>query len=122
MSSEEAISTEPIKEKLRNLRQYMPNQIDVIYDFGAYLADRLNPELVSQGFDMAAELVISDLQMGVDESTGQPIRSRLVGYSPVIYGLLRTQVPKIAEAVCPEDFAKGVREFYERVKAKMRKE
>ena len=42
MSLEGAISTEPIKEKLRNLRQYMPNQKDTIYDFGAYLADRLN--------------------------------------------------------------------------------
>ena len=119
MSLEGAISTEPIKEKLKNLRQYMPNQQDVIYDFGAYLADRLNPELVSQGFNMAAELALYDLQKGVDGVTGQPIRSRLVGYPPVIYGLLRMQVPEIAEAVCPEDFAKGVREFYEQVNAEM---
>ena len=119
MSLEGAISTEPVKEKLRNLRQYMPDQQDVTYDFGAYLADMLNPELVPQGFNMAAELVLYDLQKGVDGFTRQPIRSKLVGYPLVIYGLLRMQVPEIAEAVCPEDFAKGVREFYEQVNAKM---
>jgi len=71
---------------------------------------------------MAAECALYDLQNGVDGFTGQSIRSRLVGYPPMIYELLKIQVPEIAEAVCPEDFAKGVREFYERVKAKMRKE
>ncbi len=117
---EGAISTEPVKEKLRNLRQYMPDQQDVVYDFGAYLADRLNPELVPQGFNMATELALYDLQKGVNGSTGQPIRSRLIGYPPVIYESLRMQVPEIAEAVCPEDFAKGVREFHEQVNAKRR--
>ncbi len=120
MSIDEAISMEPVQEKLRNLREHMPDQQDVTYDFGAYLADRLNPELVPQGFNMAAELALYDLQKGVDGFTGQPIQSRLVGYPSMIYGLLRMQVPQIAEAVCPEDFAKGVKEMYEQVNAKMR--
>ncbi len=122
MSLEGAISTESVKEKLRNLKQYMPDRHDAIYDFGAYLADRLNPELVPQGFNMAAELALYDLQTGIDGFTRQPIRSRLVGYPPMSYGLLRMQVPEIAEAVCPEDFTKGVREFYEQVNANMREE
>ncbi|MBS3150625.1 hypothetical protein J4425_02365 [Candidatus Woesearchaeota archaeon] len=120
MSIDGAISMEPVKEKLRNLREHMPDQQDVIYDFGAHLADRLNPELVPQGFNMAAELALYNLQKGVDGFSGQPIRSRLVGYPSMIYGLLRMQVPQIAEAVCPEDFAKGVKDFYEQVNAKMR--
>ncbi|PJE81236.1 hypothetical protein COU58_03555 [Candidatus Pacearchaeota archaeon CG10_big_fil_rev_8_21_14_0_10_32_42] len=118
MSIDEVISMEPVKEKLKNLRKYMPNQDDTIYDFGAYLADRLNPELFSQGFNMAAELALYDLQTGVDGFSGQPIRSRLVGYPSMIYGLLSMQVPQIAEAVCPEDFAKGVKDFYEQVNGK----
>ena len=120
MSIDEAISMEPVKEKLKNLREHMPEQDDTIYSFGAYLADRLNPELVPQGFNMAAELALYDLEKGVDGFTGQPIQSRLVGYPSMIYGLLRMQVPQIAEAVCPEDFAKGVKDFYEQVNAKMR--
>lgn len=120
MSLEGAISTEPIKKKLRELRQYMPGQPDVIYAFGAYLADKLNPKLVPPGFNMAAELALYDLQIGVDSFTGQPIRSRLVGQQPQIYVHLSMQVPEIAKAVCPKDFAKGVRKFYEQVDAKMR--
>ena len=110
-----------MKEKLRNLREHMPDQNDQIYSFGAYLADRLNPELVPEGFNMAAELALYDLQKGVNGFTGKPIQSRLVGYPPMIYGILRMQVPEIAKAVCPEDFAKGVIEFYEQVNAEMRK-
>ena len=123
MPIDEAISMEPVKEKLRNLREHMPNCMpnfeDITYDFGAYLADRLNPKLVPQGFNLAAELALYDLQKGVNGFTGQPIRSNLVGYPPMIYGILRTQVPEIAEAVCPKDFARGVRDFYEKVNAKM---
>jgi len=110
-----AISTEPIKEKLRNLKEHMPDQQDVIYDFAEYLADRLNPELVPEGFNMAMELALYDLQQGVDGFTGQPIQSRLVGYPAPIYALLRMQVPEIADAVCPEDFAQGVRKMYDEV-------
>ena len=111
---------EPIKEKLKNLREYMPEQEDLVYEFGAYLAQRLNPELVSEGFNMAAELALYDLQTGVDGFTGKPLMNRLVGYPSAIYGFLRFQVPDIAKAVCPEEFAHGVREFQEKVNAKMR--
>ncbi|HUW43418.1 MAG TPA: hypothetical protein VMV95_00440 [Bacillota bacterium] len=117
-----AISMEPIKEKLKGLREHMPDQQDVIYDFATYLADRLNPELVPQGFNMAAELALYDLEKGVDGFTGQPIQSRLVGYPSMIYRLLRMQVPQIAEAVCPEDFAQGVRKMYDEVNAKIGKD
>jgi hypothetical protein len=113
MSIDEAISMEPVKEKLRNLREHMPDQQDETYAFGAYLADRLNPKLVPMGFNMAAELTLYDLEKGVDGFSGQPINSVLVGYPSMVYDLLRTQVPQIAEAVCPEDFAKRVKDFYE---------
>ena len=80
MSLENAISMEPISEKLRNLKQYMPDQNDVVYKFGEFLAGRLNPKLVPQGFVLAAKLALYDLQEGVDGFSGQPIRSSLVSY------------------------------------------
>jgi len=120
MTLEGAISTEPIKEKMRNLQQHIPGQDDAFYEFATYFAERLNPQIIPVGFVTTAELALYDLQKGVNGSTGQPIRSRLVGYPPVLYAILRTRVPEIAEAVCPEDFAKGVREFYEQVAAASR--
>lgn len=117
MSLEEAISTEPIKEKLKNLRQYMPGQLDEIYDFAAYLAGRLNPQLLPRGFYITAKLALYDLEKDVNGLTGQRIRSTLVGYPSLIYELLRVKIPEIAKAVCPEDFAKGVQEFYEQINA-----
>lgn len=115
-----ALSTDSMSDKLRNLGQYMPVQDNLICEFGSYLADRLNPELVPAGFNMAAELLLYDLRTGVDGYSGEPIRSSLVGNPPVIYAILRAIVPKIAEAVCPPDFAKGVKDFHEKVNEKMR--
>ena len=108
-----AISTEPIKKKLKSLREYMPDQKDIVYDFATYLADRLYPKLVPEGFSTIAELALYDLQKGINGFTGQPIKSSLVGYPSMVYRLLRIQVPKIADAVCPEEFAQGVRKMYD---------
>ena len=117
-----AISTEEMKEKLRNLKEYMPKEEDVLYSFGRYLAKRLegHPELVPEGFNVTVELALHDLQKGIDGYTQKPIQSRLVGYPPIIYSLLRMRTPDIAKAVCPEDFAEGVRKMYEEVNAKLR--
>ena len=121
MSLDESISMEPVKEKLRNLHDYMPGQEDLTYRFGAYLAERLDSELFPEGFNMAADLALYDLQKGVNGFTGEPIRSSLVGYPSVIYSILRKQVPNIAKAVCPKDFASEVRDFYEKVNAEISK-
>jgi len=119
----EAISTGPIVEKLRNLRDYMPNQEDVIYKFGAYLAERMDnqPEIVPTGFNIAASLALYDLEKGVNGFTGQPIRNSLVGYPSQIYGLLEMTVPRMAEAVCPPEFAQGVKEMADSVSEDIKK-
>ena len=114
----ESISTEEIARKLRNLREIMPDEDGTLYQFGEFLADRLGTHpLAPRGFNMAAELCLYDLQQGVNGFTGQPILSRLVGYPSQIYALLRMRVPDLADATCPEDFAKGVKDFYEQVNA-----
>ncbi len=112
MTLDEAISMEPVKEKLRNLREHMPDETEIVYDFAAYLAERLNSELLPQEFNMAAELALYDLETSIDEYSGKPIPSSLVGHQPITYGLLGMYVPEIAKAVCPEDFANDVRIFY----------
>lgn len=111
---------EPVKEKLKHLQDYLPNQQKIVYDFAVYLADKLNQKLVPRGFNVTAALTLYDLEKGVNGFTGQPIQSRLVGCPSVIYRLLEMQVPEIAEAVCPEEFAQGVRKMYDEVNAKIK--
>lgn len=112
-SLETSISTELIKEKLRNLKGYMPREDDKLYRFGEYLADRLGPNIFPHGFNISAERAIADLKDGIDSFTKQPIKNSLVGMVPVYYTMLSRRIPDIADAVCPRDFAEEVREFYE---------
>lgn len=117
-----AISMEEAKAKLRNLKEHLPDCDEVVWKFGAFLADRLNPELVPEGFSMAVTLALYDLEQGIDGYSGEPIRSSLVGYPPQIYALLNMYVPEIAEAVLPEDFAAEVRQVYEDMFASLSRE
>lgn len=118
-----ALSMDEAKQKLAKLEDFMPNAAnELVYHFGKYLAGRLNPELVPQGFVMGCELALYDLQKGVDGFTNEPIRGKLVGYPPMIYALLRMEIPRIAKAVLPEAFAKEVKDFIEQIKTEMRKE
>jgi hypothetical protein len=120
----ESISTEPVIEKLKNLREYMPEEEETIYQFGAYLADKIgeHSKLAPQGFKIAADLGLYDLQEGVDGFTGKPIQSSLVGYPPQIYTLLGMRIADLADATCSEEFAKEVRAFDEQINAKIRED
>jgi len=118
----EAISMEPVKEKLRNLKDYIPKGDDFLYGFARYLADRLNPELVPMGFNLACELAIEDLKRGGDygEDGKMDVPSSLIGYPPMMYGLLRMRIPEITKATCPSEFAEEVNKVYEEVNTKIR--
>lgn len=83
----EAISMVAVKEKLRNLEQHLPGQPEQVYEFARRLADRLNEHLVPVGFNLAAELLLYDLQD---------------------HGAVRLRMPQIADVVLPEGFAKAV--------------
>ena len=102
-------------EKLSDLGAHMPGCDKFTCEYGAYLAGRLNPTIVPEGFTVAAELALSDLQTGVNGFTREPIRNSLVGQPPQVYAILSMYTPKIAEAVCPEDFAKRVRELHDEI-------
>ena len=111
----EGVPMESVKERLKNLSQHMPNHSPITYDFGLFLADRLNPRLVPRGFVMAVEFALYDLEKGVDGFTKRPLDGRLTGCPSIFYHLLRMQTPQIAEAVCPEDFAREVKTIYESI-------
>ncbi len=125
MSLEKAIPRGLIKEKLRNLREHMPEEEDIIYKFGEYLAERLGEDsskIYPVGFNLTAELALQDLTKGVDGYTGKPIKNSLTGYPQMFYIILGTRMPQIADAVCPAEFAKEVMEIREEIKAKIREE
>ncbi len=120
----EAISMESVKEKLRNLKDYLPNGDDFLYDFGKYLADRLNPSLVPGGFNITYELALEDLRMGGDygENGKVNVPTNLIGYPAVMYGILRMRMLEIAKATCPPEFAEEVNKVYEEVNAKIKED
>ena len=109
---------EPVKERLKNLEEYLPGQDQAIYSFGNFLAQRLNPKLNPLGFINMYEWVLMDLNKGTSHP-GVPIPSDLAGYPPQFYAVLRILMLDIAKAVCPEDFAQEVKESYEKAMTKV---
>ena len=110
MSQKKILEIVEAKKKLMELEKYISSNVidDPIYGFGRFLAERLNPELAPEGFVLACELALYDLQSGVDRFTQEPIRNGLVGYPPVIYTLLGMKISEIAEAIFPTEFAEAV--------------
>lgn len=120
MMNEQALSMDEPKQKLAKLEELIPAAPNnLLYDFGRHLAGYLNPQLVPMGFVVGCEMALHDLQTGVNSFTGKPIRSRLVGYPPAIYALLLMEIPRIADAVLPTEFAASVKNHLEQVNAKM---
>lgn len=111
----EAISMEDIKEKLKNLREYLPNQEESIYNFCSYLTGYLNPKLVPEGFNMAIELAFYDLGTGINGLTGKSVRNSLSRRPLAVYALIRRNIPEILDVVCPEDFANEVKEIIKEI-------
>jgi|SRR3989344_1483850 len=120
--SEQALSMDEPKQKLRELEKYMPNAVETVHAFGRFLVERLNSQLVPMGFVVGCHLAIHDLETGVDGFTGKPIRNGLVGYPPMIYALLGMEIPAIAKAIFPADFAAKIEAFVEEVQKKMDEE
>lgn len=115
LDKSDAISMKEAKEKLMNLQ--LENDVDdIMKEFGKFLSPRLNDELVPAGFMLGAELALYDLNVGKNGYTGDPIRNRLVGYSPIIYSLIRMRFVDIAYAIFPESFANEVRDIIEKMK------
>jgi hypothetical protein len=98
------------KRKLAKLEGFLPTtNNEMVYDFGRFVSPYLNPELIPLGFVRLCEAAIHDLGQAMSGVTGRPIVGRLVGLSPGAYALLRLEIPNIADAIFPKDFAGAVR-------------
>lgn len=116
------LSMEEPKRKLAKLEEFIPTTHDnLIYEFGRYLAGKLNPELVPMGFILAYAIALQDLQAGKDSDANLSIRGKLVGYPPMMYGILHMYLPIIAKAIFPEEFANAVKNKYDEIRAQMEK-
>jgi len=111
------------KQKLMRLEELIPTTAsNLLYDFGRFLADYLNPELVPSGFLLGCVLALHDLEKGVNGFTGEPIRNNLIGYPPMIYAFLRMEIPHIADVIFPIEFATDVKNLIEETKTQMHNE
>ena len=115
MEISDVISTEDMKTKLQNLREYMPGHPKMIYDFGDYLATRLNSELAPMGFNAEIRSTINDLQRGVSGFTGKSIQHSLSRQRYEVFEYMVMMLPKIVKAVCPSDFADKVMKAYDEI-------
>ena len=118
MEISDTISTEEMKTRLQNLRAHMPGEPNFTYDFGAYLATRLKPQLNPIGFDREVRLTLYDLQKGVNGFTGKPVPHSLNGMPAPVYAIMEMNIPRIARAVCPSDFADKVDQVYTEIHKK----
>jgi hypothetical protein len=98
MSSGGSIKSDPVKDKLRNLKQLLPEEMDVVYDMAKGISNSLMPEITPQDFYNAAVLYLVQRygsgNMGSD--------------------CFRRAIPNIAEATCPFGFADDVRSLQDR--------
>lgn len=112
------ISMESIKERLRHLSDYMPElkhiHSDIINYFGNYFAKKLSDKHNPEGFYLALELAISNLENGFDATTGEKLIHQC---QPAVYELLREIIPDITDAVNKEykDFSEKVKLCSEQV-------
>ena len=124
----EAISMEPVKEKLVNLTTHLPRQDNVFYEFVRYFASTIkSPKLNAHGFGFKYELALLDLMKGGDYGKYGRVTipaefSHLIGYPSSFYALLGISLPEIARAVCPPEFAEEVIRVHEEINRKMKED
>ncbi len=103
--------------KLANLQEFMLHvPIPLVYDFGNFLASYITaPTITPEEFLLICENAFEDLKGGINRHTNTPIRHKLVGYPPMTWGLLRTELSYIADAIFPSWFASNVAEHVQKI-------
>lgn len=103
-------------EKLKNLREYLPWEMDFLYDFADFLSTRANNQLVPSWFNLMAELAIHDLTNWTDWfNNNQPISHKVAWYPAMMYSLTRHMLPKIAWAIFSEEYWGEVKQVQDEV-------
>ena len=93
-----------LTEKLAKLEQYLPNQEQIVYEFGHFLSKRLHDSLTRDGFILRAQITLSDLQQGIGSSS-EPMKDRIYSYPPIMYMTLSFIIQDIADAIFEEKSA-----------------
>ena len=97
----------------QNIDALIPQDSPELHEFARFLADHLNDTLTPLGFYGCVLGAIDELRRGIDGFTDEPIRSPLVRQRPQMYLALLQEMPTIACAVCPSDFAQKAAVYFE---------
>lgn len=115
MSEIMSIPMVPVKEKLRNLKQYIPGISDEIDIFGNYLAGKLPSNASPEGFVAATLQILYDLTL-YNTYCGEKITKTSTESPELVYLELENAIPRIAELLHPGDFVNEVKKVYEETK------
>ncbi len=96
----------------------MPDAPPIICSFASYLADRMQKRINPEGVVMLVIIVLTDLENAFDSASQQRIENNLVGLPLTYYDIFNSEIPAIARAVFPEDFAKMVETLHADLAAK----
>ncbi len=100
MILEEAISTEKIRARLKELRKYLPDKEEITYKFGIYFAYEISDRTTPSEFVDCFESLL--LKMMLFEGA-IAIETNIPSY-----------FPEIVNAICPRDFANDVLKAYKK--------
>lgn len=108
---ETGVPTNELKEKLMDLERYMPDESNLLYVFGSYLAEKLNPELTPLGFIVTAESVLYNLKKGFDDSS-RIINNPLSKMPDELYKAISVRIKDIAITIMPVELTSEIKRIY----------
>jgi hypothetical protein len=95
----DTIPATQIKDRLRNLRNYVPHQEEGVYDFTTLMANYLTTgEVTPTNLIVATERTILDSRMGRSSITGEPMQSLI---SRETEAALKSRLEDLAYTLCP---------------------
>ncbi len=118
------LETGEIKEKLKNIEQYMTtNALQEAYTFARLIGDYLpeNEEVTPEGFYNLAAITVLDAMVQGKDKKGNIIIDRLYPDDGMRQLSLVLDIKTIASAVCPTDFANCVKKYSKEMYQLMKK-
>ena len=95
---------------MSSLREHMPGADSFTCDFAAEWGKRLADEMLPEGANLAAELLLYDLRAGKSGFPSMPLPHRLTGQPPIIYAMMGMSLARIMAAVAPPEFVAAFNE------------
>lgn len=84
-----------IHEKLKNLKENLPNQDEVVYEFAEFLLGIIPEKGMQANFDASVEIALDYIENGIDQTTGKQIPQNLMDNQK----LLSDAIPVIKKAI-----------------------